>query len=106
MKRISSVLDPNGNSIIGLNYSDYIDHRVLAANVAETHTVPTGAKYVMFNATTPFYARIGGTAAVPAADVTDGTGSMYCPELRSIDAATTISLIAPTTCIVTMEFYK
>lgn len=106
MKRISAVLDPNGNSIIGLNYSDYIDHRVLAANVAEVHTVPTGAKYVLFTATTTFYAKFGGAASVPATDVIDGSGCLLAPELRSIDSATTIGLIAPGACIVTMEFYK
>jgi hypothetical protein len=105
MKRLSAILDPSGNALIGLNYSDVIDHEVLAPGAAETHAIPSGANYCLFSATAPFFAKIGGAAAVPAVDVTDGSGSMFNPELRALEGATTIGLIAVTACIVTMEFY-
>lgn len=44
-----------GNLTI-LRPSGYIDNRVLAANVAETVTVPTGANVVLMTATANFYA--------------------------------------------------
>jgi len=87
-------------------YSPYIDARVLAANTAESHTIPTGAKVVVFSADQNFYARFGATAAIPAADVTDGTSPMLNPTARGIeDGVTTISLISPVACTVTMAFY-
>ncbi len=98
--------DLNKNPAIFIPYATYVDARVLAAGVAETHTVPAGANKVIFSATADFYVKVGGTAAVPSADVTDGSGSMLNPQVRSIWGATTIGIIAPTTCIVTMEFYK
>jgi hypothetical protein len=95
-----------GQTLIGLRSSDHIDHRVLAAGVAESHTVPTGAKYVVFSGTDDFYVNIGGTAAVPSGDVTDGSGSMINPGLRSIEGKTTISLISAAANVITMEFYS
>jgi hypothetical protein len=105
MNRITAIIDPNGRELIGLTLSDHIDARVLAVSAAESHTIPTGARYVMFSANGDFYANFAGTAAIPTADVTDGTASILNPQLRTIGAATTISLISPAACIVTMEFY-
>lgn len=87
-------------------FSDYIDVRVLASNVAETVTVPTGAAFVVFNSTTNFYANANGTAAVPAADVTNGTGSELNPASRYVANVSTFSVIAPTDSIITMAWYS
>jgi hypothetical protein len=86
--------------------SDHIDVRVLAASTKEDHTKPTGANYVVFSATDDFYVKMDGTAAVPAGDVTDGSGSELNPGVRYIADVTTISLIAPRSCTVTMAFYE
>jgi len=84
----------------------YVDARVLAAATAETVTVPTGCNLMLFSATGAFYVRSGGTAAVPAADVTDGTGSALSPAVRRVTPAATFSIIAPTAgTVVTMECY-
>lgn len=89
--------------------SDYIDVRVLAAATAERHTIPSGAKYVVFSADGPFYAKFGDsgvTAAIAAADVTDGTGSTVNPEAREIPSGVThISLIAVAATVVSLSFY-
>ena len=88
-------------------FPTYIDARVLAANTNETHTVPTGAKYVVFAANcAAFYAKQGGAAAVPAADVTDGTGSALNPAGFGIDGISSIGLISPTACTVSLWFFK
>lgn len=88
---------------------DYVDARVLAANTAKQHTVPTGAAYVYIAAEMPVYVAWGAnpTAAVPAADVTDGSGSMLLVRdtwLLCSDVAK-ISLISRVAGNVTLAFY-
>lgn len=85
----------------------YVDARVLAANVSETHTIPTGAGFVLFSSTCNFYAKPGASAAVPAADVTDGTAAELNPAGWVITGSMTqITLIAGAACVVTMAFYN
>ena len=90
--------------------SDQVDARVLAATTAELHTIPDGARFVVFAASALFYAKFGTSlvaAAIPAADVTDGSAPEMNPEARQIPSgATHISLIAPAATIVTLSFYK
>lgn len=97
----------------GLRQSDWIDARVLAAGVVESFQAPTVAKRVLFSGNGNFYCRItpaangsAVAAAVPAADVTDGSASELNPAMRVLpDDTAYISLIAPTDTIVTMIFY-
>ena len=100
------------NGMYAPRQSVYIDSRVLAANTAEAHTVPSNAAsqkatYVIFSSTCDFYADFASTAAVPAADVTDGTGAELNPTARFLgNSVTTISLITTaSSCVVTMMFY-
>lgn len=84
----------------------YIDARVLAAGVNETHTVPAGAEVVFFGRDGDFYARPNGAATVPAADVTDGTASELNPTCWDVRSTTQIGLISVANRVVTMSFYK
>lgn len=65
----------------------YVDNRVLAAGVAETITKPSGYSVAVITVNADCWIRRGGTAAAPAADVTDGTGSILLPagSVRIID---------------------
>ena len=107
--RTMEVIYPNGS--YALRPPDYVDTRVLAAGTAEAVTVPTGANtkkaaYVNFASTCDFYANYTTTAAVAAADVTDGTGSELNPTVRFLGGSvTTISIIAPSTCTVSLSWY-
>lgn len=83
----------------------WIDSRVLAANTAEAHTVPTDARFVVFSSDGDFYVRYNGTAAIPGADVTDGTSAEINPTVRNLSGVTSISLIASATRVVSMAFY-
>lgn len=84
----------------------YVDARVLAANTNEDHTIPTGARWVIFSSScAAFYAKNGGSATVPSNDVTDGSGSSLNPIGYYVERSTTIGLISPTTCVITMEFF-
>lgn len=91
--------------------STYINARVLAANTAETITAPTfaGAPSVrliaFFSATcTNWYYSATGTAAVPAADVTDGSAAGRAPAALKMDQGDTLSIVADATCTVTTEY--
>jgi len=95
-----------GSPLIGLHHSSSVYANVLAANTAESVTVPDGAKYVNFSATADFYAKFGGAAAVPANEVADGSASVLNPGLRALDGAASIGLISAEVCIVTMEFFE
>jgi len=91
--------------VFALPFSDSVNARALAANTAESMTVPAGANYVAFSATGDFYVNVGTTATVPG-DVTDGAGSELNPTIRALNGAGTISIIAPATCVVTAAFYS
>jgi len=99
-----------GGPTHAIPFADSVMHRVLAAGVAENITVPgvagDGPFIVLFNSDVPFFAQIGGTAAVPAADVTDGTASEYMPVARVVSPAQVISVIAPSAGFVQALFYK
>jgi hypothetical protein len=95
----------NGGLMVGFARANYILARSLAANTAESFTVPSGAQYVNFSATADYYVSFVTTATVPG-DTTDGSASVLNPGLRSIEGATTISVISAATCIITAEFFK
>ncbi len=86
-------------------FSSHVDARALGINTAETITVPTKARYVLFSSTGDFYVKKNGTAAVPA-DVSNGSASELNPTLRSIADVGTLGLISPAACVVTMSWFK
>lgn len=100
------------NSIPGIDPvpTDYIDYRVLAADTHESHTAPTGAEFVRITPVdADLYILIGDTAAVPSADVTDGSGSILVPDgvsrIFPMGAQTTVGLKSAGTPTVMLEFY-
>lgn len=97
--------NPAGRMDYFIRPTDYIDCLVLAANVAETWTKPSSIEFILINGTVAFYYKKDGTAAVPAADVTDGSGSFLNPEQLDVRETTTLGLIAPTDGVVTIAGY-
>jgi|SRR5687767_9270872 len=95
----------NGDVTFIRSAPTYVDARDLAANTNETHTVPAGAETVMFSCTGDFYAKQNGAAAIPG-DVTDGSASELNPKNWSLEATTSIGLIAPAACKITLTFSK
>jgi hypothetical protein len=95
----------NGELTFARSAPGHIDARALAANVAESHTVPAGAKFVIFGSDGDFYARPNGTAAVASADVTDGSGSELNPVIWDLTGVTSIGLVSPAGRVVTLTFY-
>jgi len=93
-----------GSNTLSVPAPETINGVVLAANIAESVTVPSGARYALFNATADFYAKYSGTATV-ITDTTDGSGSELNPTLRTLGTGDTISVISGETCYLTVAFY-
>ena len=86
--------------------SDHIDVVFLAADTAESFTVPAKAKIVLFSSTTNFYLNTRAVAVIPTGDITDGSGPEYNPIARQVSPGDALSLIASTTCIIMLAFYS
>lgn len=86
--------------------SGYVQHRILAAATAETITAPAFPCIVIFRATADFYADVSTTAAIPAADVTDGTASELNPAQWQVAPGASISVISASACVINAAFYK
>lgn len=97
--------DNNGQSTFAVPFSDTINVQTLAPTVAESVTIPSGAKYVVFSSSADFYARINAAATIPVGDVTDGSGSEMNPSIRQLRDVTTLSVISPSACTITLAFY-
>jgi hypothetical protein len=97
----------SGGALLGINRPTYTSSCTLAANTAESITVPAGAKKVFLNGTVDFYANFITTATIPG-DVTDGTASLLLntPMFISLEGAATISVISAYVCNVSASFYK
>jgi hypothetical protein len=93
---------------------DSVNARVLAAATPENINVPAtdprAANFVRLCATGDIYYSVNGAAAVPAADVTDGTASELLPAGQElwlyIKGVANISVISAGTPIVTATFYQ
>jgi hypothetical protein len=83
---------------------------VLAAGASKAVAVPADARFVGFSFTGDVWARFGAagvSAAVPAADVADGTAPVLNPDARRIpDGATHVALVADAACRGSLEFWS
>jgi hypothetical protein len=107
MSSVNAIVDSRSRTLIGINPATYTNDYVLSASTPVTVTIPTGANLALFSATGSFYVNwIGGTAAVPGANVTDGTGVELSPtNFRNVTGLSTISIISPSSIVVTIGFY-
>ncbi len=86
--------------------SKYVNAYVLAAGQPQTVIVPAGARIAMFSFTDNFYANFqGGVAAVPSANIINGSSSELNPINRDVSKCTSFSVIAPGTCILTISYF-
>lgn len=102
---------PNGS--FSIPPARWIDHIVLAANVAQTYTFPNGAVVALISANADFYAAwryLGDatppTATVPAATVSTGAGMDLNPNNRYVAGITAVSLISAGACIISIASYE
>jgi hypothetical protein len=83
-----------------------VNNYLLVASTNKAVTVPTGANFALFSASADIWVNVGGVAAVPSGDVTDGTGSELNPSLRRVEAGGTIGVISEYAAKVSIVFYK
>lgn len=86
----------------------YVDARVLAASTAETVTIPSDVDFIVFSgnvALADYYVKIGGTAAVPSGDVTDGSSAFANPGYAIVERGGSFSVISPTGGVLTMAMF-
>ena len=83
-----------------------VNNYVLTASTNKAVTVPSGANYAVFAADADIWVKVGGVAAIPATDVTDGTGSELNPAVRRVDSGATIGVISGSAAKVSITFYK
>jgi hypothetical protein len=96
---------PDGKSSLTPPFSDYVYNYSLAANTAESITWPTNANRVNLACQAPYWVRVGGTAAVPVADVVDGTGSALNSAQRRRGSESSVSIISATAQVCSAEFW-
>jgi len=84
----------------------YVNNYVLVADTNKAVTVPTGARYAVFAANADIWVNVGGTAAIPSGDVTNGTGSEFNPVVRWIEGESTIGVISAGAAKVSITFYQ
>jgi len=100
--------DKSGRREINVTpFTDETDDIVLAPATAFRYTVPADARIVVFNSTDVFWASFSETvdAQVPAANVLDGTGSVFLPSSRNVVGLASFSLISPAACTISIERY-
>ena len=107
-------LDSEGNVIPGaLPQSDTIDALYFAAAGAASDNVPAGARWVAVSLSAPVAAflKINGAAAVPGANVSNGSASEALPVgnaqpmVRELNGATTVGVAVGAACTATLAYY-
>ena len=99
--------DANGRVTDSLSSPSYVNNYALSASTAKSVTVPSGARVAVFNSDANLWVRYDGSdAAIPASDVTDGTGSELNPAARDVSELQSLSIIAAAACKVSISFYR
>lgn len=83
-----------------------VNNYLLAVNTNKAVTVPADCSYALFAANADIWVEMGGAAAVPAGDITDGTGSELNPTIRKVEPGGTIGIISESAAKVSITFYK
>ena len=99
---------PNAVLTQRLRLPDWVDAKSLAANTAESYTVPAGVGFiVMTGSAAGFYINGQGTASAPA-DTSDGTASFWIPSSAEfvVDTGDVISIMPLVTNTVTIACYS
>jgi len=84
----------------------HIDQVSIAAGTNTVYTIPAGAVYVILSAPAiDYYVRVDAAAVVPAAGITDGTGSLANPSQFNVRGVTSLGFISASEMYVTIAVY-
>lgn len=106
MNKLWIAKDERGRPLEVIPVSDCRQAVVLAAGETKILATPTGATMVLINATSNVWVRFGGAAAVPTADITDGSAPELNPGPRYIKGCSSIGFAAAQPCKVAISFYR
>lgn len=106
MQPLQQQTDSMGRVTAAINPSDHVVVVKLAPAVGKSVTVPATARFVLFHADGPFWARFGGTATVPDGDILDGTAPEPSPAARMVTGGDNIGLAAAQDTLVSLIFYR
>lgn len=87
----------------------YCDAKLLAANTAESFTVPAGAYFAIFSpssAITDYSLSITGAAVTAVADVSDGTACIPNLGYARVSPGQTVSIISPQAGVVVVAWFR
>lgn len=96
---------PGGVGTLTPPMTPYVNSYAVSAGVAETITWPAGALWCNISAGANYWTRVGGTATVPGADITDGTSSTLNAAQRAKGPESSFSIISATSQQVSVEFW-
>jgi hypothetical protein len=99
--------DINGECIYGYPFSDTIEQVTLAANTAQSFSVPENVNMVVFSFTksSDVYVNPRGTAQIPGGSFTS-TFQELNPLVKPVYPGQILSFISPTTAGVTLSFFN
>ena len=83
----------------------YVNAYVLAAGVGRGVTIPAGARIAVFSSNTNFYVNWLATAAVPLANITDGSAPELNPVARDVSGYTSFSVVSQDACVLTIAYF-
>lgn len=105
MRSLTTVPDAMGEPTDVLVPSDTVYAVILGANTPKIVPVPVGARHVLFSGTGNFWAKLGGSAALPTGDILDGSAPELNPAARELMGSGSIGLVSPGPCTVSLAFY-
>ncbi len=88
-----------------VNITPASDAMYLAAGVAQTYTIPTGANKLLFSCADEFWVDGNKAAVIPTGTITDGSAPLRSPSALGTHGYTTLSFISPRACIVQISVY-
>ena len=97
---------PDGTPLVGLFPATYTDAVVLAANTPVVYSVPAGGVYALINCTTDVWVKFGAAAAIPIANITDGSAPSLNPALRALAGTTSIGFVSPAACVCSINIWN
>lgn len=105
MKSFELLPDCMGRPTSVVPQADNVQVVQLTAATTKSVTAPAGARVVLFSATAPFWARIGGAAVLPTGDNLTGNAPELNPAARTLNSEQTIGLVASTAATICLSFY-
>jgi hypothetical protein len=85
--------------------SQYIDAYVLKANTPKTIAIPAGARIALFSSDNDVWINFAGVAAIPEADVTNGSASDLNPSTRNVKGYGSFSAISAEETRLVVSYY-